>query len=79
MLAKQIVDNPLWEEFFETVEQSLIKSWADSQSPEYREDTWRYMQVLRRLKRYVETILQTGQMAEMAIAEMQGGEDGRKH
>ncbi len=70
-LARQIVENPLWLEFFETAAARIAEDWERSQSPEYREDLWKFKQVLRQVEKYMITALQTGQMAEMALAEMQ--------
>lgn len=75
--AKQIIDNPLWSEFFDTAKARLMNSWESSQTVEYREDVWRYSQLLNQMQKHMETALQTGQMAEMSLAEMQEKEDGR--
>jgi hypothetical protein len=75
-LAKQIIDNPLWSEFFETARDRISESWEKSTSPEYREDLWRYLQVLRTAEKHMRTALETGQLAEMALAEMQEKENG---
>ena len=70
-LAQQLIDNPLWSEFFETLETNLIKSWKDAKSTEYREDAWRHVNVMTQLRKYVEETIRTGKMAENALAEMQ--------
>lgn len=78
-LAKQLTDNPLWSEFFDEAEQRLIAMWKDSASPELREDAWRYTKLLVQMKKFMEQALITGQMAEIALAEMQEKEDGGRN
>jgi hypothetical protein len=68
----------LWIEYFEHAREKIQESWERSKSPEYREDLWRYSQVLRSFEKHIQTALETGQMAEMVVAEMQEKESGRR-
>ena len=76
-LAKQIADNPLIAEFFAEARSALIKSWEGASTPEYREDAWRYVQLLKQFEKFFNTTITTGKMAEMALAEMQEKANGR--
>jgi uncharacterized membrane protein YccC len=69
-LARAIQDNPLFDEYFEATREALIASWEKASDPEYREDVWRYVQLLGQFQKHIKTTLDTGKMAEIALAEM---------
>lgn len=76
-LAKQILDNPLLDRFDREFDEGATKAWIASKNPEYREDLWRFMQVKSQFMKFFNEFIRTGQMAEMQLAEMQGGDHGR--
>jgi len=66
--AKQILDNPVWDTTFLGYETSL-REWIES--PETVSDdvleARRMLIALRRLRRDIETTMQTGHLAEMQL------------
>ena len=76
--ARQIIENPLWTEFFDEMEKALTKRMIDSDNPDYRDDCWRTLKILRRAHKEFEQALLTGRMADIQLAEMQERRDAKK-
>lgn len=69
--ARQLKENPLLAEFFSQTREKLTQAWMASDNPDYREDVWRFVQVLKQFEKHIDTYLQTGQMAEIQLQEIQ--------
>lgn len=70
--ARAIMDNPLWHEAWENLEQTILNAWRESptRDEEGREALWVMLKVAERVKGHIKTVLETGQMAEMQIADL---------
>ena len=64
--AQSLLKDPLIIEAFETLEKDLLDSWRNSgtSDTETRESLWLAMRLLDRLHIHLQSILETGQMAE---------------
>jgi len=64
--AQSLLNDPLIKEAFETLEKDLLDSWRNSgtSDTETRESLWLAMRLLDRLHIHLQSILETGQMAE---------------
>ncbi len=64
--AQSLLNDPLIVEAFETLEKDLLDSWKHSgtSDKETRESLWLAMRLLDRLHIHLQSILETGQMAE---------------
>ncbi len=62
--AKRLLENDLFQEAFETLRTELMTRWENSSSneTEAREQIWLGLQLLQRVRRHLESILETGQM-----------------
>ena len=62
--AKRLLENDLFQEAFETLRTALMTRWENSSSneTEAREQIWLGLQLLQRVRRHLESILETGQM-----------------
>lgn len=80
-LAKQITNNPLWEETWNAVQSILTEQWMNSamDSSTRRENIYLQLSAARAVKTAIEQILLTGEMAEMQLQERSNGRDGPKH
>ena len=74
--AKQVLENPLIVEYFDTFAEELVKGWKRAKTLELREDYWRYTNVLSQFRKHFDECITTGKMAEMSLAEMRGNDDG---
>ena len=64
--AQSLLNDPLIIEAFETLEKDLLDTWKQSGTgdKETRESLWLAMRLLDRLRIHLQSILETGQMAE---------------
>jgi hypothetical protein len=64
--AQSLLNDPLVKEAFETLEKDLLSSWRNSgtRDTETRESLWLAMRLLDRIHTHLQSILETGQMAE---------------
>ena len=62
--AKRLLENDLFQEAFETLRAELMTRWENSSSneTEAREQIWLGLQLLQRVRRHLESILETGQL-----------------
>ena len=70
--ARAILDNPLWAEAWQGFEDRLLKEWRDAPASdtEGREVLWLMLKMSERVQGHIKGILETGQMAEMQIADL---------
>lgn len=66
--------NPLFVEAFDTIEREIEQAWKDSPARDEagREKLWLMLQLLARVKRHVESVSLTGQMARKTLRERLG-------
>ena len=64
--AQSLLNDPLIKEAFETLEKDLLDTWKQSgtSDKETRESLWLATRLLDRLHIHLQSILETGQMAE---------------
>jgi hypothetical protein len=69
--ARQIVDNPLWAEAWTTLDAKLTDAWKASQTgmSERRELIYLQLRAAAEVRGHIETVLETGQLAEMQLDE----------
>ncbi len=69
--ARQIIDNPLWDEAWSTLETKLTEAWKSSQTgmAERRELIYMQLRAAAEVRGHIETVLETGLLAEMQIDE----------
>jgi len=62
--ARRLLENDLFQEAFETLRTELMTRWENSSSneTEAREQIWLGLQLLQRVRRHLESILETGEM-----------------
>lgn len=69
--AKELLENPLLVEAFEVIEQEIQKAWEDSpaRDAEGREKLYQMLMISRKVKRHVESVVHTGEMARRTLAD----------
>jgi hypothetical protein len=70
--AKRLLDDPLLQEAFATVDGALRDAWvgtADDAAPE-RERLWLMLKLLGRVRAHVIDALQTGKLADSQLADL---------
>ena len=65
--ANDLLQNTLLVEAFDTLRQELLQRWENSASDEAaaRESIWLGLQLLERVRRHLESIVTTGDMAKL--------------
>ena len=65
--AKDLLDNPLFQEAFDVLKEDLMNRWSNSGSTdlEARESIWLAMRLLDRIHGHINSIVETGHMAEI--------------
>ena len=65
--ARSLIDDPLLQEAFESLKEDLMNRWNHSGSTdlEARESIWLAMRLLDRIHGHINSIVETGHMAEM--------------
>lgn len=71
--AQRLIDNPMFVQAFEDTRKALLEAWASLDSPEseHSKDLHRMVKCLDKVKRCLETHIQTGKLAQKEI-------DGRR-
>ena len=69
--ARQLLTNPQLKKAWEAAEQSILSQMADVQmrDAEMHAKLIRALQILHRVRRYIEIMLETGEMAELQLNE----------
>jgi len=64
--AKRLLNDPLYNESFEKLAESIYNTWAHSSvnDVESREQCWLSLRLLERLRLHLTSIVETGEMAE---------------
>lgn len=65
--AKRLLENELFVEAFETLENELLLSWSRTSSGDVsqRESCWLAMRLLERIQSHIKSIVETGHMAKV--------------
>ena len=65
--AKSLLENPLFQETFDVLRKDLMNRWEHSGTTEVeaRESVWLALQLLRRIRFHIESIVTTGKMKEL--------------
>ena len=65
--AKALLDDPIFNEAFDTLKKDLMSRWDHSGSNELeaRESIWLAMRLLDRIHGHINSIVETGHMAKM--------------
>jgi hypothetical protein len=65
--ARSLISDPLLNEAFETLKEDLMNRWQHSGSTdlEARESIWLAMRLLDRIRGHINSIVETGHMAEI--------------
>lgn len=74
-LAKQITEHPLWLAAWTELEARLTDGWRNSrdEAAEHREFIYLQLKAARAVRRSFETLIETGQLAEMQLEERSSG------
>ncbi len=65
--AKDLLNNPIFNEAFDVLKKDLLNRWDSSGSPEVeaRESIWLAMRLLDRVHNHITSIVETGRMADI--------------
>ena len=65
--AKRLLEDPLFQEAFETLRQELLARWENSTTHEVdaRESIWLGLALLKRIHAHIESIVTTGEIAKI--------------
>ena len=71
-LAKQILENPLWQEAWDQVIKPLEEGWQKTGTgeSEKREMIYQFLRAMKSVKGIFETTLETGKLAERQLQEL---------
>ena len=73
-LAKQVLDNPLWQEAVEKVAKSYRSTMeSETATDEAALEARRSLHLLKQVQRQIETVMQTGKMADMELERIHRG------
>lgn len=61
--AREVLENQVYIEAFEAIEQELIKSWKQSKSADDRESLWLEQKLLSKVQTHLLIAMQTGKLA----------------
>lgn len=67
--ARDVLDNPVYTQAYEAIEQELIKEWISSpaRDAQGREKLWTYLQMLRRVQSQLAQTMESGQLARVDL------------
>lgn len=74
--AKELLENPLLVESYETIEREIMQAWESSpvRDIEGREKLYQMLMILRRVKRHIQSVVETGEMARRTLADVMNRE-----
>lgn len=67
--AKEILENPLFDQVFHDIEAEVIEQWKSSPARDEagREKLWIYLSMLKKVRQTMQTTLETGKLAQLEI------------
>lgn len=73
--AERIMRSPLWDEAWSVYENRLTSAWAQSgtDQTDQRERIWLALQIARKVRNHIESIMKTGQLAQKQVEGLNHG------
>lgn len=65
--AEALLRDELLQEAFTTIDDNVVALWREAQTPEAREQQWRVLHALRLVKRYLESVVKDGRLAQAEL------------
>ena len=67
--AREILENPLFEQVFTDIESEIISQWKSSPARDEagREKLWIYLSMLQKVRQTIQTALETGKLEMMEL------------
>lgn len=71
--AKEVLENHLVQDAFKTIRETLLAKWEASKANDKdgREEAWKMLHAMNEFKRYFESIIQTGKVAEHELTRLE--------
>jgi hypothetical protein len=71
--AKEVIENEIYQEAFEALEQEILTQWGESpaRDQEGREKLYLMLGITRRVKGILQTVMETGKLAEVELLHRQ--------
>lgn len=70
-LARDVIDNPVYADAWAAIEQEVIRQWRDARSSQDREQLHQFLLMHEKVRKALESVMRTGQLAEAEIARKQ--------
>lgn len=73
--AERIMRSPLWDEAWSIYENRLTSAWAQSgtEQTDQRERIWLALQIAKKVRNHIESIMKTGQLAQKQVEGLNHG------
>jgi len=71
-LAEAVLDNPVYRESFDLIEQGLIRAWRDCRDKAEREDLHKLLRMLDKTRNTLESTMRSGKVAAEDLRQKQG-------
>ena len=71
-LSRELLENPLAKEAFDTIEQSIIQEWELAKDTLQREEAWHALQGLRRFKNVFTAFVQNAEFEDSLKEKLNG-------
>lgn len=73
--AERIMRSPLWDEAWFIYENRLTSAWSQSgtDQTDQRERIWLALQIARKVRNHIESIMKTGQLAQKQVEGLNHG------
>lgn len=66
-LASDVLDNPVYQDAYSTIEGALIKRWRESTDPAEREECHKLLGLLGKVKAVTEGVMRAGKLEESEL------------
>lgn len=74
--AKALLENELFREVLNTLDEVYTAAWREAKTPEAREDLFRYVKVCERIVTDIQSIANTGVIEQARQDELERGKKG---
>lgn len=80
-MAEYLMTHPIFVESFDLIEKELMEEWKNSPSRDAdgREKLWTMLKLLHRLKSNIQTVAETGKLAEMSLLQKAKQQAGKMY
>lgn len=70
--AERIMRSPVWEDSWKVFDDRLVSAWSQSkpEDADNRERIWVALQISRKIRKHIESIMKTGHMAQKQVEEL---------